>query len=129
MAFSRSQFRIPHRNGRQTLATRWKLRLHSSAFLPFFYPAETKSSADKQGYSISIFELKQIAEKAPRHFVIPSGARNLSFFLWAYTQERFLASLGMTKLTTFLAVCQSDLRRSGKINCSQIIFTTPPNRN
>ncbi len=31
------------------------------------------------------------------HFVIPSEARNLSFFSWALTEERFLASRGMTK--------------------------------
>jgi len=37
------------------------------------------------------------AKKVPYPFVIPSEARNLSFFSWAHTEERFLASLGMTK--------------------------------
>ena len=31
-------------------------------------------------------------------FVIPSEARNLSYFAGAHTEERFLASLGMTKI-------------------------------
>jgi hypothetical protein len=40
------------------------------------------------------------------YFVIPSEARNLSFFRWAQTKERFLASLGMTKRQgTFSAAC------------------------
>jgi len=38
----------------------------------------------------------QAAEKAKKN-VIPGGARNLSFFSWAETEERFLAPLGMTK--------------------------------
>jgi hypothetical protein len=37
------------------------------------------------------------AKKVPTSFVIPSEARNLSFFSRASTGERFLASLGMTK--------------------------------
>src|ERR1700680_529156 len=36
----------------------------------------------------------------PYPFVIPSGARNLSFFSRPQTQERFLAPLGMTKCVT-----------------------------
>jgi hypothetical protein len=40
------------------------------------------------------------------YFVIPSEARNLSFFCWLRTQERFLASLGMTKgWDTFSGTC------------------------
>jgi hypothetical protein len=31
-------------------------------------------------------------------FIIPSEAGNLSFFSWAQIEERFLASLGMTKV-------------------------------
>src|SRR5580692_6638136 len=40
-------------------------------------------------------------EKASEPFVIPSGARNLSFFSRAETKKRFLAPLGVTKLTVF----------------------------
>jgi hypothetical protein len=40
------------------------------------------------------------------NFVIPSKARNLSFFSWAKTEERFLAPLGMTKWWgSFSAAC------------------------
>jgi hypothetical protein len=49
-------------------------------------------------------QAEQIAEKAPKHFVIPSEAKNLSFFSRPQTQERFFASLGMTKLITFSAL-------------------------
>jgi hypothetical protein len=42
-----------------------------------------------------------MAEKVSHPFVIPSEARNLSFFSAGQTQERFLASLGMTKQITF----------------------------
>jgi hypothetical protein len=38
----------------------------------------------------------QAAEKVV-YFVIPSEARNLSFFSCGQIEERFLASLGMTK--------------------------------
>jgi hypothetical protein len=38
----------------------------------------------------------EAAEKAI-YFVIPSEARNLSSFSWSKIEERFLASLGMTK--------------------------------
>src|SRR5579863_7691394 len=41
------------------------------------------------------------AEKVPHPFVIPSGARNLSFFSWPETKERFLAPLGMTNCLFF----------------------------
>jgi len=40
---------------------------------------------------------------SPHDFVIPSKARNLSFLSPAQPSERFLASLGMTKITTFSA--------------------------
>jgi hypothetical protein len=59
----------------------------------------------------SYWPMKQAPQKAPKHFVIPSEARNLSFFSWAQTRERFLASLGMTKLSTFSVaskVCPSE---------------------
>jgi hypothetical protein len=36
--------------------------------------------------------------KMSHTFVIPSEARNLSYFAGAHTEERFLASLGMTKI-------------------------------
>jgi hypothetical protein len=39
----------------------------------------------------------EAAEKLPNIPVIPSGARNLSFYSWAWTGKRFFASLGMTK--------------------------------
>jgi hypothetical protein len=39
----------------------------------------------------------EVAAEKVIYFVIPSEARNLSFFCWAETKERFLASLGMTK--------------------------------
>jgi hypothetical protein len=42
-------------------------------------------------------QAEELAEKVPTFFVIPSEARNLSFFSWAWIEERFLASLGMTK--------------------------------
>jgi len=45
----------------------------------------------------------QAAEERPRDFVITSEARNLSFFASAQPPERFLASLGMTKMTAFSA--------------------------
>jgi hypothetical protein len=44
---------------------------------------------------------------SPHDFVIPSKARNLSFLSPAQPSERFLASLGMTKITTFLAACEA----------------------
>jgi hypothetical protein len=40
---------------------------------------------------------KQLAEKAPIIFVIPSEARNLSSISAQEEKERFLASLEMTK--------------------------------
>jgi hypothetical protein len=48
-----------------------------------------------------------VREKALHPFVIPSEARNLSFFSWASIEERFLASLGMTNLDTFSAACET----------------------
>jgi hypothetical protein len=55
---------------------------------------------------------EQAAEKLI-YFVIPSEARNLSFFSWACIEERFLASLGMTKMVgTFSAsseVCPTEI--------------------
>jgi hypothetical protein len=39
----------------------------------------------------------QAAKKTFQNIVIPSEARNLSFFLWGQIEERFLAPLGMTK--------------------------------
>jgi hypothetical protein len=48
-------------------------------------------------FVLSPHQTEQAAEKAPTFFVIPSEARNLSFFLWGEIEERFLASLGMTK--------------------------------
>jgi hypothetical protein len=51
-------------------------------------------------------QAKYVPEKAPKLFVIPSEARNLSFFSWAWNEERFLASLGMTELGTFSASCK-----------------------
>jgi hypothetical protein len=45
----------------------------------------------------------RLRKKSPRPFVIPSEARNLSFFSWAWIEERFLASLGMTKIGAFSA--------------------------
>jgi hypothetical protein len=41
--------------------------------------------------------LRKLRKKSHNYFVIPSGARNLSFFSLAKPQERFLAPLGMTK--------------------------------
>jgi hypothetical protein len=40
------------------------------------------------------------SEETP-HVVILSEAKNLSFFCWAKTKERFFASLGMTKKAYF----------------------------
>jgi hypothetical protein len=54
-----------------------------------------------QGLKPKIFRpLNVAAEQAAEkviHFVIPSEARNLSFFALGQIEERFLASLGMTK--------------------------------
>jgi hypothetical protein len=41
--------------------------------------------------------LYRLRKKGPTLFVIPSEARNLSFFSAGQIEERFLASLGMTK--------------------------------
>jgi hypothetical protein len=41
--------------------------------------------------------LHRLRKKPLQNFVIPSEARNLSFFSWGQIEERFLASLGMTK--------------------------------
>jgi hypothetical protein len=40
---------------------------------------------------------KQATEKPLQNFVIPSEARYFSFFSWGQIEERFLASLEMTK--------------------------------
>src|ERR1700688_2648020 len=45
----------------------------------------------------AVTQALELAEKVPTFFVIPSEARNLSFFSWALIEERFLASLGMAK--------------------------------
>jgi hypothetical protein len=65
----------------------------------------TLASIGRQGLNPLIFSalnvtVEQTAEKIV-YFVIPSEARNLSFSSWAQTQERFLASLGMTKFLVF----------------------------
>jgi hypothetical protein len=39
----------------------------------------------------------EVAKKIQKHFVIPSGARNLSWSFAHEKKERFLAPLGMTK--------------------------------
>jgi hypothetical protein len=49
--------------------------------------------------------LYTLQKKGLTLFVIPSEARNLSFFSWGRIEKRFLASLGMTKYTTFSAAC------------------------
>jgi hypothetical protein len=51
--------------------------------------------------------LNRLRKKRPTLFVIPNEARNLSFFSWAETEERFLASFGMTKLATFSVACEA----------------------
>src|SRR4029077_8814537 len=56
----------------------------------------------------------QAAEILPHLFVIPSEARNLSFLSWAKTEERFLASLGTTKLTISSAACSDATSRDLK---------------
>jgi hypothetical protein len=43
------------------------------------------------------FRLYRLRKKWPILFVIPSGARNLSFISYVKIEERFLAPLGMTK--------------------------------
>ena len=43
----------------------------------------------------------------PSFFVIPSEARNLSFFSWASIEEKFLASLGMTKQISYSTGCET----------------------
>jgi hypothetical protein len=48
----------------------------------------------------------QAAERILHHFVIPSEEGNLSFFSRAYTRERFLASLGITKVDAFLRLAR-----------------------
>jgi hypothetical protein len=60
----------------------------------------------RTGFSLSAFDsdvekvnsrqAKEAEEKIV-YLVIPSEARNLSFFSWGQIEERFLASLGMTK--------------------------------
>jgi hypothetical protein len=60
----------------------------------------------KKTFSIDNFMAGQAAEKFPRNFVIPSGARNLSFFSSAQPSERFLAPLGMTKIIRAISVRQ-----------------------
>src|SRR5208282_5910863 len=65
--------------------------------------------------------LATLRKKFPTLFVIPSEARNLSYFSRAQTAERFLASLGMTKYKAYSATLYASaealfvnrLRKSG----------------
>jgi hypothetical protein len=50
--------------------------------------------------------LKRLRKKDSNPYVILSEARNLSFLSWSQIEERFFASLRMTKQTTFYATCE-----------------------
>jgi hypothetical protein len=55
---------------------------------------------------------KRPPENGPTIFVILSGAKNLSFFSPAKTEERFFASLRMTKQADCFAVCEVSTDRA-----------------
>jgi hypothetical protein len=52
---------------------------------------------DKRFGAAEKTRLHRLLKYCSTFFVIPSEARNLSFFCWAETKQRFLASLGMIK--------------------------------
>src|SRR5580700_8512005 len=64
----------------------------SLAFEPGVFSSKTRGPV---GHAL------RAAENGPPFFVIPSEARNPSFFSFGQIQERFLASLGMTKKSLF----------------------------
>src|SRR5690242_13979602 len=69
----------------------WKARPHHNCMR-----TDSAASIPQRG-RVSYLQFSKLRKKGPCLFVIPSEARNLSFFSWRQIEERFLVSLGMTK--------------------------------